>query len=130
VRELAAEQHADGSWGAFHSRSTNTNQKIPSTEVGVARAFALGLDATHPILQNARAYIVSMMKGARAFPDYHEKMIAGKPGCACFSRPRSRSFNPITRCSTRIENCGAKSRSARFNRGDIARRMKSRRTPH
>jgi hypothetical protein len=84
VCELAAEQHADGSWGAFHSGSTNTNQKIPSTEVGVARARALGLDATHPILQNARAYIVSMMKGARAFPDYHEKNDRWQAGMRLF----------------------------------------------
>jgi len=73
VRELAAEQGADGGWGAFHSRSTRAKQKIASTEVGVERALALGLSRDHPILQNAAYYIVEIMQGKRRFPDYHEK---------------------------------------------------------
>lgn len=73
VRALAAEQRADGGWGAFHSRSTTAQQKIPSTEVGVERAIALGLDAAHPILRNARDHIVSILTGARPFPDRPEK---------------------------------------------------------
>jgi hypothetical protein len=73
VQELAREQGADGGWGAFHSRSTRLKQTIPSTEVGVERALALGLDAAHPILQRATRYIVGIMAGHIAFPDYHEK---------------------------------------------------------
>ena len=73
VRELAEEQRSDGGWGPFHSRSTLLKQRIPSTEVGVERALALGLDASHPILTEAREYIVAVMRGDLAFPDYHEK---------------------------------------------------------
>jgi len=73
VRELAAEQWEDGSWGAFHSMNTRRRQKVPTTEVGVERALALGLDRMHPILQKASRYIVEAMVGERTFPDYHEK---------------------------------------------------------
>jgi hypothetical protein len=73
IQELNREQWKDGGWGAFHSRSTRLKQKIPSTEVGVERALSLGLDASHPILQKASAYIVGIMQGDIAFPDHHEK---------------------------------------------------------
>jgi len=73
IQALAAEQWKDGSWGAFHSRSTRRKQKIPSTEMGVARALSLGLDASHPILQKAAKYILNIMPGRIDFPDYHEK---------------------------------------------------------
>lgn len=80
IQELASEQWRDGGWGAFHSRSTRLHQKIASTEVGVERALALGLDATHPILQNASNYILNIMQGTVAFPDYPEKNNRWKTG--------------------------------------------------
>jgi len=58
VRDLAAEQWADGGWGAFHSENTRRKQVIPTTEVGVERALALGLENTHPILVKAKNYLV------------------------------------------------------------------------
>jgi hypothetical protein len=73
IRELAAEQWEDGGWGAFHSMNTRRRQRVPTTEVGVERALALGLDRMHPILQKASRYIVEAMVGERTFPDYHEK---------------------------------------------------------
>ncbi|MEA3336611.1 MAG: hypothetical protein U9R25_11920 [Chloroflexota bacterium] len=73
VRELAAEQWPDGSWGAFHSQASRRKQKIITTEMGVERALALGLDASHPILQKAANYIIQIMKGEFEFPDRQEK---------------------------------------------------------
>jgi hypothetical protein len=73
IQELEQEQRENGGWGAFHSRSTRLKQKTPSTEVGVERALSLGLDASHPILQKALAYILAIMQGDIEFPDYHEK---------------------------------------------------------
>jgi len=72
VQTLAAEQREDGGWGAFHSRSTRRKQKIPSTEVGVERALALGLDAVHQVLNKAAEYILKIMEGRLEFPDNHE----------------------------------------------------------
>jgi hypothetical protein len=72
IQQLANEQRADGGWGAFHSRSTRLKQKIASTEVGVERALALGLDASHPILHKASTYILNTMQGGIAFPDHPE----------------------------------------------------------
>jgi hypothetical protein len=73
VQILAGEQREDGGWGPFHSRSTKLKQRIISTEVGVERALALGLDRSHPILHRAADYIISVMEGEIPFPDYHEK---------------------------------------------------------
>ena len=84
VHELADEQWKDGGWGAFHSRSTKVKQKIASTEVGVERALALGLDATHPILHKATQYLLAIMQGKLAFPDYHEKNDRWQTGMRLF----------------------------------------------
>jgi len=84
IRELADEQWKDGGWGAFHSRSTKLKQKIASTEVGVERALALGLDATHPILHKATQYLLAIMQGKVAFPDYHEKNNRWQTGMRLF----------------------------------------------
>ncbi|NIV29306.1 MAG: hypothetical protein GWN58_07305 [Anaerolineae bacterium] len=73
VQELEGEQREDGGWGPFHSRSTRLKQRIPSTEVGVERALALGLDRSHPVLQKAVAYIIDIMESRREFPDRHER---------------------------------------------------------
>jgi hypothetical protein len=84
VQELGREQWEDGGWGAFHSRSTKLKQKIASTEVGVERAISLGLDASHPILQRASAYLLSIMEGTRPFPDYPEKNDRWRTGVRLF----------------------------------------------
>ncbi|MFH2039071.1 MAG: hypothetical protein ABIJ65_06515, partial [Chloroflexota bacterium] len=63
LQELEQEQHADGGWGAFHSRSTLSRQKVASTEVAVERGRALGLDASHPLLKRAGAYILDILDG-------------------------------------------------------------------
>ena len=84
VQILANEQWADGGWGAFHSRSTRLKQKIPSTEVGVERALALGLDATHPILEQTTRYLLSIINGEIPFPDYHEKNNRWQTGMRLF----------------------------------------------
>lgn len=73
VQALIKEQRSDGSWGPFHSRDSRLKQRIPTTEAGVERALALGLDPTHPILQKTVTYILSVLKGETRFPDRFEK---------------------------------------------------------
>jgi len=72
VSELAQEQWEDGSWGAFHSRNTKRKQRILTTEFGVARALALGLDTSHPILKRAEVYLLRVLCGEIPFPDHNE----------------------------------------------------------
>ena len=84
VHELQEEQRDDGSWGAFHSRSTKLKQRIPSTEVGVERSLSLGLDSEHLILQMASEYIIRIMSGEIIFPDYHEKNDRWQTGMRLF----------------------------------------------
>lgn len=50
VQELEQEQWPDGSWGRLHSKDYKAKQRIPTTEFGVHRALALGLQPTHPLL--------------------------------------------------------------------------------
>ena len=73
VQQLAREQWPDGGWGAFHSRSTKLKQKIASTEVGVERALALGLETGHPVLQKAERYLLNLLERKIEFPDTKEK---------------------------------------------------------
>lgn len=73
VRELASQQCSNGGWGAFHSRNTGSKGRISTTEAAVERALSLGLDASHPILENASSYILALMKGELPFPDRPEK---------------------------------------------------------
>lgn len=84
IQELGKEQWANGGWGAFHSRSTLLKQKIPSTEVGVERALALGLEASHPVLHRASAYILDIMHGKTPFPDYNERNDRWQTGVRLF----------------------------------------------
>src|SRR3989304_7928990 len=62
VQELVQEQRSDGSWGRLHSRDSQAKTRIVTTEVGVERALALGLDATDPILRNAAPHLVDLFE--------------------------------------------------------------------
>ncbi len=72
VQALEREQWADGSWGRFHTEDTTIRQRIATTEVGVSRAIALGLDAAHPILEKAGEYITGVLEGTRVWRDRRE----------------------------------------------------------
>jgi hypothetical protein len=73
VQLLASEQCSDGGWGRFHSRNYQSKQKTPTTEFGVERALALGLNARHPILRKTAKYIAGILQGKVEFPDRAEK---------------------------------------------------------
>jgi hypothetical protein len=85
VQQLASEQHPDGSWGRFHSQDTRLRQKIVTTEVGVTRGLALGLDAHHPCLQKALAYLAGLLCGAIEFPDPPERNDRWPTGARLFT---------------------------------------------
>lgn len=73
VQMLGAEQRTDGSWGRFHSQDSSVRHRIPTTEVGIERALALGLDASHPILKRTVDYLSAILDGRADFPDPPEK---------------------------------------------------------
>jgi hypothetical protein len=62
VAELVGEQWSDGSWGRLHSVDTRVKQKFGTTEVGVARAAALGLRADHPVMTKAADRLAEVIK--------------------------------------------------------------------
>jgi hypothetical protein len=73
VQLLALEQRNDGSWGAFHSRDTRLKVRVLTTEMGVSRALALGLDTGHPVLQLAEQYLLRLLRSEIPFPDRCEQ---------------------------------------------------------
>jgi len=72
VRLLGDEQYPDGSWGRFHSQNIKIKQAIPTTELGVMRALALGLDPHQSVLKKARQYLVGVLDGKLPLPDREE----------------------------------------------------------
>jgi hypothetical protein len=72
VQELEREQWRDGSWGRFHTMDTKVKQRIATTEYGVNRAIALGLDTSHPVLQKNVKYITYILDGTLGWPDWRE----------------------------------------------------------
>ena len=73
VRQLDREQQSDGGWGRFHSSDTTVRKRIPTTEFGVERGLALGLDASSGIFRKACRYVTAILEGRLDFPDPPEK---------------------------------------------------------
>ncbi len=95
VRLLADEQRGDGGWGAFHSRGSSVNRRIATTEIAVERAIHLGLDGEHPILERAKDYILSIMRGRVPFPDRHEKNDRWQTGMRMFLAATLSLIDPL-----------------------------------
>ncbi len=85
VKILRDTQMQDGSWGRFHSEDTKRKQDIPTTEFGIERALALGLDGSHPILQKAIRHLEGLLEGFIVFPDPPEKNDRWKTGTQLFA---------------------------------------------
>ncbi|MBN2046493.1 MAG: hypothetical protein JW750_01520 [Anaerolineaceae bacterium] len=75
VKILRDEQWADGSWGRLHTQDTKRKQKVSTTEVGVRRALALGLDCTDEILINAKKYLLGVLQDRITYRDFREKHV-------------------------------------------------------
>jgi hypothetical protein len=73
VKELAIEQHTDGSWGRFHSMDSTLKARFQTTEIAVRRALALALDKRSSILSRAIEYMKSILEGKAAWSDRVEK---------------------------------------------------------
>lgn len=73
VQQLIREQHPDGGWGRFHSRDSTAKQKITTTEFGVQRGLALGLDASHPLFCRTIDHLVQLLSDQADFPDPAER---------------------------------------------------------
>ncbi len=94
VQALLEEQHADGSWGRFHSQDTRLNQKIHTTEKGVERAVALGLGGWHPRIKRTRDYLAALLSGAVKFPDPPERNVGWATGVQLFSASTLARLDP------------------------------------
>jgi hypothetical protein len=95
VHYLTEDQRVDGGWGAFHSRSKSSSQKIASTEVAVERSISLGLGQDHPVLTRTKEYILSIMRGENRFPDYHEKNDRWETGMRLFLASTLSLIDPL-----------------------------------
>ena len=102
VTLLAAEQHPDGGWGRFHTRDTRLDQQTGTTEQGVWRALALGLDPAHPVLARAADYCAGLLRGDLPFPDPAERNNRWTTGWRLFTasvlaqiRPNDPALEPV-----------------------------------
>jgi hypothetical protein len=85
VKELEREQWQDGSWGRLHSQDYSARQRIPTTEAGVERALALGMEADHRVLSRAAGYLERVLEGSSACRDRPEKNDRWPTGVRLFS---------------------------------------------
>lgn len=94
MRALEREQWSDGSWGRLHSQDTSAKQAIPTTEAGVARALALGLDAAHPVLDRASRYLAGVLEGTAPYRDRPEKNDRWPTGVRLFAAATLAEIEP------------------------------------
>lgn len=73
VIQLQAAQLPDGNWGRFHSQDTKVKSVFRTSEEAIDRAFALGLDQTHPVLSLAKSYIKNVLLDRAHITDWDEK---------------------------------------------------------
>jgi hypothetical protein len=85
VASLESEQAPDGGWGRFHSADSLARRAIPTTEVGVERAVALGLSKSDPLLARAARYVADILDGRVPFPDPPEKNERWTTGARLFA---------------------------------------------
>ncbi len=85
VRQLQPSQWLDGSWGRLHSQDTQAKQIIPTTEFGVERAIAIGMDSKHPVLRRANDYLISLLNGKIRCRDRLEKNDRWETGVRLFT---------------------------------------------
>jgi hypothetical protein len=71
--ELASGQHADGTWGRFHSMDSTLNARFPTSETATRRALALGLDKDTPPLKEAAGFMAKVLAGEASWSDRVEK---------------------------------------------------------
>lgn len=94
VQQLIQEQHPDGSWGRFHSRDSGSEQKIITTEFGVDRALALGLDASHLAFCRVVDYLAQLLQGDIEFPDRTERNDRWPTGVQLFTAATLAQLKP------------------------------------
>ena len=94
VTLLRNEQRGDGSWGRLHSRDTAARQSVPTTEWAVERAVAIGLVASHPILDAAAAYLAGVIAGRVVPSDPPEKNDRWATGVRLFAASTLARIDP------------------------------------
>ncbi len=94
VSDLAREQRDDGSWGRLHSRDSRAKTGIITTEVGVERALALGLEPAGPILRAAASYLANLLEGKASYTDPPESNDRWPAGVRLFASATCARIQP------------------------------------
>lgn len=92
--ELKREQEKDGSWGRFHSMDSKSKKKIKTTEFGVKRGLALGLEATDSIFRDTVRYLSCLLDGTVDFPDPPERNDRWRTGVQLFTAATLAQIQP------------------------------------
>lgn len=72
VELLKRYQYEDGSFGPFHSMSTNG---LMTTERALRRFYHLSLSKDHELVKSTLNYVIDCLEGKKAIPDREEKVI-------------------------------------------------------
>jgi len=75
VRQIVDLQHADGSWGYFHSLGQFTKTRPITTEQALRRLYILGLTKADEPIDRALGYMNDCLLGRRQPPDRREKVL-------------------------------------------------------
>ncbi len=84
VKELQAEQRADGSWGRFHTQDSKTQQKCETTERAAWRLRSLGIGHGAAIVDTLCAYMETLLNDLSLWPDAWEKNKPFRPAVPLF----------------------------------------------
>jgi hypothetical protein len=95
VAQLADAQWPDGSWGRLHTQDYRVQTKVPTTEFGVERALALGLDPASPVLDRAAKYLAKVLSGAHICRDRPERNDRWHVGVELFSAATLATISPF-----------------------------------
>lgn len=94
VQQLYASQWPDGSWGRLHTSDTAVRQVIPTTEAGVERALALGLDAGDTLLVKTADFLEAVLAGYITIRDHAERNDRWPHGIELFTASTLARINP------------------------------------
>ncbi|MHA1917731.1 MAG: hypothetical protein ACTSUV_05395 [Candidatus Ranarchaeia archaeon] len=118
VKELTKEQDENGGWGRFHSIDRKSEKKIKTTEFGIDRGLALGLNSKDSVLKKASKYLLNLLKGEIEFPDPPEKNNRWETGKELFISAMLSKIKPFEKKLNEVWEKWAEITSQTFMIGD------------
>lgn len=84
IVKLTQAQHADGSFGRFHTMDSKLKQKVPTTEAAAWLMYEYSITREYDICDNMCIYIERLLNDISLWPDSWEKNLFFKPSVPLF----------------------------------------------